>query len=292
MQCEHREVVGAVGRDPLDQLVDQVTEVGAGTARDAEAFEPDVEVLVAAFDEPVGERHERGAFGQGHGHRLVLTPAEEADRGSQRGVEEAAPRRLDDQQVGVSSSRHHHRRVVDVDQTADDRGEQLVAGDVHQEAQLVEDVGRRRALERVGAHRVAQRGHGGRGLDATPGHVADGEQQPPRRERQEVVPVAADLGAGHARFVAHRRPSRPATVGSSCGRRLRCSVYATFALFGVEAAVLVGDGLEPRHEDLSVLAPPDQVLGQHPGGRGDDEAQSRGGSRDAASRPPPRFGAG
>ena len=55
-------------------------------------------------------------------------------------------------------------------------------------------LGRRMALERVGAQRGADLRHQCAGLDAAPDDVADHEREPAAPELEHVVPVAAHAG--------------------------------------------------------------------------------------------------
>ena len=58
----------------------------------------------------------------------------------------------------------------------------------------------------VGAQRVAELAHRGGGLRTVSGHVADDHRRGVRAEVDDVVPVAADLGALGPRQVSHGVP--------------------------------------------------------------------------------------
>ena len=122
------------------------------------------------------------------------------------------------QRLGVAGA-HHRQAVVRRVGQGVDRGDQLV------DVQGLEDpveaahqgVGARVDRDQ-GPHRRAHLGHDRGGLDPAAHHVADEHGEPAAVERDEVVEVAARVGAS-GREVAHRggpaRPARGAAAGST-----------------------------------------------------------------------------
>lgn len=87
-----------------------------------------------------------------------------------------------------------------IDEGAQDRGEGPVHVDVEQLSQLLEDLTGFVPLDGVGANGEVQPGHDGGRLHPPTGHVSEDEEEVGVTERDDVVPVAADVGplsSGH-----------------------------------------------------------------------------------------------
>ena len=152
-----------------------------------------VDVSAAGLDESVGVEHERVAVVQ-----LDLELLERRLAGAERdaGVVVQDLRRpgAADQQgrqvAGVADADGAVDRVVDGVHTGDDR---RVVETAAQVIQVRDDVERGEVLYGVAAHHCAKLTHQGRRADAAAHDVTDHDRDTSGRERNHVVPVAADL---------------------------------------------------------------------------------------------------
>ena len=188
----------------------------------------------------------------------------------------------------MAGARDGERARRRVERPADHGGEVVVGDRLHHRGELVEDGGRIRLLERVGADRVAQRCHEHRGRESAPAHVAHREHDAVLGDREHVVPVAADLGALDAGLVARRR-LEPGEVGQRPGHEAALQLLRDVALRRVELGVLLGDLFESVRQLLGALAAADEAFGderrqqreQHPDARRAPRATARAGRRRA-----------
>ena len=147
------------------------------------------------------------------------------------------------------------------------------------------------ALGRVGADRVAQRGHDRRRPQAAAGHVADHEEEAAVVEADDVVPVAADVDALDPGDVAD--PELDALdVGQVLGQQAVLERVGHRALVGEQARVLGRDLLQLAGQVLGPLAPSHEPLGQRGGGDRDDDARDREEPREVGEEPAAEVRAG
>ena len=158
-----------------------------------------------------------------------------ADRDAARRLDEAGA------SLGADDQRWQMSRVDEVDRQVgrddgvDQRREALEVRAVDESVEPVGDLGRRHALERVGAQAVPQLGHQRGGFEAVAGHVAQDDAHAAVAERDHVVPVAADVGS--RRDVADGRAHRP-QVGHLSGQQRALEGFRDAALAFVDARVL------------------------------------------------------
>ena len=200
-------VVGVVGRQHrVDHVVAQRPEIlRALERRAAQPREALVRVLPALLDEPVGVGEQRRARLEVGACCRVRRALERAERGAAPADQVGAlPGRGDDEQRRMAGRRVVERRRRGIDHR-EQHGRHVVPR--HREVEVVQALQQPRRIafeQRVGTHRAAQLTHRRRGGDPAPGDVPDHEQELAARQRDRVVPVAADLGARAAREVARR----------------------------------------------------------------------------------------
>ena len=104
----------------------------------------------------------------------------------------------------MARARERDASASHTDEPAEHRREAPVALDVEQLVQLAEDDVGAVALQCIGADRVTQVRHRGRGLQAASRDVTHRDEEAVVAERDHLVPVPADLEPARARDVARR----------------------------------------------------------------------------------------
>ena len=125
--------------------------------------------------------------------------------------------------------------------------------------EAVEDDRRRVPFEGVGAQGVPQLDHHGGRVDRVPGDVADGDEQPPVVELDELVEVAADLGVVGGGDIPGR-DLQPATSGQPAREEAALQGQREVVLLGVEAQRVEGE-----HRRLPDLGEQADLLGPRRG---------------------------
>ena len=181
--------------------------------------QPGVDALVAALDEAVGVEGERGAGREVDDDLRRLADLGDAERGA-RSLEQPRRRAGDDERGGrVAGVDEAQAPLVGLDDGVDQRRHVVGAQRLVVEVQPRDDVGRRMALDRVGARDAAQLAHARGRAHAAAGDVADDQAEAAAGQGEGVEPVAAHRGALAARGEV-RRSATPGRVGQPAGEEV------------------------------------------------------------------------